>query len=94
MNWRNLIAAYSAMTVFGFAMGITYPLLSLLLESEGISTQMIGINAAMSPIGILLFSPLLPLLSSRYGSRHVAISAAAQDIGAFGGEVFLAWFQA
>ncbi|MFT5112004.1 MAG: MFS family permease [Parasphingorhabdus sp.] len=75
-NWRNLIAACAAITVFGFAFGTTYPLLSLLLEDRGISTNMIGINAAMMPIGILLFSGVIPIISQRYGSRIVAILAA------------------
>ena len=76
INIRNLIAACSAICVFGLAFGMTYPLLSLILESQGVSTQMIGINSAMMPIGILLFSPAIPFLSSRYGSRRLAISAA------------------
>ena len=81
MNWRNLVAAYTAMTVFGFAMGMTYPLLSLLLEADGVAPSMIGINAAMSPIGILLFSPLLPFLSRRFGARRVAMTAALVTAG-------------
>ena len=76
MHQRNLIAACTAITVFGFSLGMSYPLLSLLLEANGVSTSMMGVNAAMMPIGILLFSPLLPLLSKRFGSRSVAISAA------------------
>lgn len=76
MHWRNLVAACTAISVFGFALGITYPLLSLLLEADGVSTSMIGVNAAMMPIGILLFSPVLPILSNRFGSRAVAITAA------------------
>ncbi len=76
MHWRNLVAACTAISVFGFALGITYPLLSLLLEADGVSTSMIGVNAAMMPIGILLFSPVLPILSNRFGSRAVAINAA------------------
>ena len=76
MHWRNLVAACTAISVFGFALGITYPLLSLLLEADGVSTSMIGVNAAMMPIGILLFSPVLPILSNRFGSRTVAITAA------------------
>jgi len=76
MKWRNLVAACTAITVFGFAIGMTYPLLSLLLEADGVSTNMIGVNAAMMPIGILLFSPLLPVLVKRFGSRNVAIIAA------------------
>jgi MFS family permease len=76
VNWRNLLAACAAISVFGFAVGMTYPLLSLLLEADGVSTNMIGINSAMMPVGILLFSPMLPVLSKRVGSRVVAIAAA------------------
>ena len=76
MHWRNVLAACTAISVFGFALGVTYPLLSLLLEERGVSAAMIGINAAMMPIGILLFSPVLPLLSKRFGARHIAIGAA------------------
>ena len=75
-NTRNLVAACAAISVFGFAFGMTYPLLSLILESRGVSTDMIGINSAMLPIGILLISPVIPALASRYGARNVAIVAA------------------
>ena len=75
-NTRNLIAACAAITVFGFAFGMSYPLLSLILESRGVSSDMIGINSAMMPIGILLISPVIPVLAARYGARNVAIVAA------------------
>ena len=75
-NKRNLVAACSAITVFGFAFGMSFPLLSLILETRGISSDMIGINSAMAPIGILLFSPVIPVLAKRFGSRNVAIAAA------------------
>lgn len=73
---RNLIAACAAITVFGFAFGMTYPLLSLILESRGVSSDMIGINSAMMPIGILLFSSAIPVAAKRFGARKVAITAA------------------
>jgi len=75
-NKRNLIAACAAITVFGFAFGMSYPLLSLILESRGVGSDMIGINSAMSPIGILLFTPVIPVLAKRFGGRNVAIAAA------------------
>ncbi len=75
-NWRNLVAACGAITVFGLAFGMTYPLLSLILESRGVSADMIGINSAMMPIGVLLFSSVIPVASARFGSRNVAIAAA------------------
>jgi MFS family permease len=74
---RTLVAACAAITVFGFAFGMSYPLLSLILESRGVSSDMIGINSAMMPIGILLFSSMIPVLAKRFGARNVAITAAA-----------------
>ncbi len=76
VDFRNLIAACAAITVFGFAFGMTYPLLSLILELRGVSSDMIGVNAAMTPIGILLISPAIPALTKRFGARNVAITAA------------------
>ena len=55
---------------------MTYPLLSLILESRGVSTDMIGVNSAMMPIGILLFAPVIPVVTRRYGARIVAVIAA------------------
>ena len=62
--------------MFGLAFGMTYPLLSLILESRGVNTEMIGINSAMMPIGILLFSSVIPIVTKRYGARSVATTAA------------------
>ena len=75
-NIRNVIAACAAITVFGFAFGMTFPLLSLILESRGVSSDMIGINSAMMPIGILLFSSVIPVATKHFGARKLAISAA------------------
>jgi MFS family permease len=75
-NIRNLVAACSAITVFGFSFGMSYPLMSLILESRGVSSDMIGINSAMMPLGILLFSPVIPVAARRIGARNVAIAAA------------------
>jgi MFS family permease len=75
-NRRNLIAACAAISVFGLAFGMTYPLLSLILESRGVSADMIGVNSAMMPIGILLFSSVIPIATRRFGARNVAIAAA------------------
>lgn len=72
----NLIAAISAVTVFGFALGLMFPLLSLIMEKHGVPSQVIGYNAAMQPLGILVAGFLVPYLTSRLGTRRVAITAA------------------
>ena len=55
---------------------MTYPLLSLMLEERGVSADIIGLNSAMMPLGILIFSPLIPFFTKRLGSRRFAILAA------------------
>lgn len=75
-NNRNLVAACLSIAVFGFSFGMTYPLLSLILEQRGVSPQMIGLNSAMMPIGILLFSSAIPFVCRTWGAKRVAITAA------------------
>ena len=74
-NWRNLVAACTAITVFGFPLGLTYPLLSLILEARGVASDVIGLNGAMMPLGILIFSAIIPIVTNRFGERNVAIIA-------------------
>ena len=93
---RNLVAACAAVVVFGFAMGLMFPLLSLLLEHRGHGDALIGLNAAMSPLGILVFSGFIPLAARRFGARAVTISAALATAVIFLGYKLLpgieAWF--
>ena len=73
---RNLVAACSAIGVFGLAFGMSAPLLSLLMERQGVSAELIGLNSAMMPLGILIFAPFIPFLSEKFGPRRLAIVAA------------------
>ena len=75
-EYRTLFAACAAISVFGLAFGMTFPLLSIILEQRGVSSDMIGINSAMMPLGILLFSPVIPVAAARFGARNLAIAAA------------------
>ena len=75
-EWRNVMAAIAAITVFGFALGQMFPLLSLILEARGHSDDVIGLNAAMSPAGILVSSFIIPAVARRFGGRNVALGAA------------------
>lgn len=75
-RWINLFAAVSAITVFGFALGLMFPLLSLIMEKQGVPPQVIGYNTAMQPLGILVAGFVVPHLTRRFGTRPVAILAA------------------
>ena len=71
-NLANLSAAIAAITVFGFTLGLMFPLLSLLMEERGISSDMIGYNAAMQPVGIVLAVFAIPGLVRRFRDAGAA----------------------
>ena len=73
----NLIAAIAAVTVFGFTLGLMFPLLSLIMESRGISPDVIGYNAAMQPLGITLSLFFIPGAVRLFGTKRTVIGAAA-----------------
>ena len=71
-----LAAGCAAVCVFSFSLGEVFPLLSLNLESRGVSPKMIGLNAAMGPVGILLAGAIVPKLSHAFGPKAVALCMA------------------
>lgn len=73
----GIAAAISAVAVFAMAMGISYPLLALILERGGYSETYIGINSAMLPLGILASSPLIPWAARKFDVVALAIAGGA-----------------
>ena len=72
-NLRNVVAACAAVCVFTISLGEAFPLLSLTMESWGIRSEVIGLNAATSPVGILLAGLVIPRLAHAFGAKPVAI---------------------
>lgn len=72
----NLLAAIAAITVFGFTFGLMFPLLSLIMESKGVPSHIIGYNAAMHPVGIVLSVFVIPTVVKRFGAKRAVIGAA------------------
>lgn len=69
----GVIASIVAIGVFCLTLGLSYPLLALILERMGISTAVIGLNAAMTPLGIIVSSPFIPPLARRFGAWHTCV---------------------
>lgn len=65
--WRPILAVIACLSVFDVTLGLTYPLLALLLEARGVEAAMIGLNAAMMPLGLILSAPLVPHVARRAG---------------------------
>ncbi len=66
---RSLAAVIACIGVVGIAMGLTYPLLSLLMEARGVSRTVIGLSAAMPALAMLVFSPTIPRLVAIVGLK-------------------------
>lgn len=66
-----MLALLSVSLGAGLMIGVTMPLLSMLLELRGTDTVLIGLNAAMSTFAILLTGPFLPRAIRRFGTLPV-----------------------
>ncbi len=62
-------------TIFGLTYGLSAPLIALNLADRGSSEWLIGLNAAMHAVGVLLIAPLLPKLAVRFGARALIVAA-------------------
>lgn len=63
----SLAAVYSCIFATGIGMGLSLPLLSLILNRHGVSGTVIGLNAAFGAIALVAFTPVIPALASRIG---------------------------
>ncbi len=70
---KGVSASIAAIGVFCLTTGLSYPLLALLLEDMGTSTGLIGLNAAMTPLGIIVSSPFIPPLARRFGAWQICV---------------------
>ena len=61
--WAAIAGVIATVSVFAIAQGLSYPLLSFILQRQGVSPGMIGLSAAMTPIGFIVSSPLIPAVS-------------------------------
>jgi len=64
----GIIVSISAIGIFCLTLGLSYPLLALILDGMGVSTGLIGFNAAMTPLGIIVSSFFMPQLAKRFGA--------------------------
>ena len=71
---KGVIASIVCVGIFCVAMGLSYPLLTLIMEDMGFSASMIGFNTSMTPLGMILSSPFVPKLAQRYGSWFLTLT--------------------
>jgi MFS family permease len=95
-SWAALAGVIATVSVFAIAQGLTYPLLSFILERQGTSSALIGLSTAMTPLGLVASAPLIPWLARRFGAGATALTCAALAailLSLIGWtQDFLAWF--
>ena len=57
-RWRQLVVATVALAVASFGHGLTMPLLSLVLDHQGVDETLIGVNAGTYFIAVFAVAPL------------------------------------
>jgi MFS family permease len=74
--WLPLAAVIATVSVYAIAQGLTYPLLSFILERQGHSPAAIGLSAAMTPLGFICCAPLVPWITRRFGAGRAIVASA------------------
>lgn len=72
--WTAMAGIIATVTVYAVAQGLTYPLLSFILERQGTTPGLIGLSAAMTPLGFIVSAPLIPALIRLVGGARLAIA--------------------
>ena len=80
---RGLVAAISCIAVFGAGMGFSMPLLALILEARGVDSSVIGLNAAMTFLGVILAAPAVPWAASVLGAKPFMLGCLIAGLGCF-----------
>ncbi len=77
---KALFAIFACVAMYGFTLGLSRPLLALILDARGVDSSIIGLNAAMPAIGIFLSTPFIPALVEKLGMRRFLLLALALDL--------------
>lgn len=80
---RSLVAAISCIAVFGAGMGFSMPLLALVLETRGIDSTVIGLNAAMTFLGVILAAPAVPWAAQVLGAKPLMLGCLGAGLVCF-----------
>ena len=77
---KSLVTLIGCLSIYGITISLFTPLLSIVLESKGISTTIIGGLAMMTPAGIILGSFGVPYLLIKYEGRYLLIFGVITEI--------------
>lgn len=62
-----LVAVFASVAAVGIVWGSLIPLLTVLMERDGVSSTLIGLNSAMPVLAVFVTSRLMPFIARRIG---------------------------
>ena len=68
---RSLSGVIAAMAVVHLVYGITFPLMALVLDSQGVSKSMIGLSTIVQAAAALVVAPIAPGLMTRFAPSRI-----------------------
>ena len=83
MRRRGLTAVVASMAVTSLVYGVSFPLLSLVLDRHGVNASLIGLNTAVQSFSAFVVAPLAPPLLARFGPARLMVAAIATEVGLF-----------
>ena len=72
IGW-SLAAHFTSSLSIGISIGGMVPLIALTLEHRGVDPVLIGVNSAMTSLGVLVAAPLVPTVIRRLGAAEGVI---------------------
>lgn len=63
---RSLAGVIAAMAVVNLVYGITFPLMALVLDAQGVSKTLIGLNTLVQALAVMFITPWAPSLLQNY----------------------------
>lgn len=73
-RFASLTAVYACVFANGLGMGLSLPLLSLILERNGVSATLNGANSMAGAAAMLVITPFIPALAARFGTARFLIA--------------------
>ncbi|WP_047456783.1 MFS transporter [Rhizobium rhizogenes] len=74
-DWAAIAIVILSVTAFAIAQGLTFPLISLMLQGKGISGRLIGLNAAGYAVGAATAVLMIDKLTARFRGDRLIIAA-------------------
>jgi len=95
-NNSLIFGAMTALACCNIAFGMTVQLIPLVMDAEGDSKTLIGLNTTVGQFGVLLTGFALPWLTQRFGSHRLVLFASAMLVASLAGFALLqprwGWF--